>query len=75
MTKPGWVVWAAILLALAACTPWNPSPEPIDTACIGFKPILLGEQDLRLVIDESMSQDLVDQILAHNETGQRRCGW
>lgn len=68
----------ACAVALAGCSgwPWTPHPpEVVDTSCVTFRPILLAKQDIALVLNAQMSQDLVDQILAHNETGERRCGW
>lgn len=68
----------ACAVALAGCSgwPWTPRPpEVVDTSCVTFRPIILTESDAKLVLDGAISQDLVDQILTHNETGARRCGW
>lgn len=65
----------ALAATLVACTPHVTVPDPVDTGCIAFRPITLTKQDKQLVMEEKISQSLVDQILAHNETGERRCGW
>jgi hypothetical protein len=40
------------------------------TACDGWRPIRPLEDDLA-----TMSDSLVEQVLAHNEHGARVCGW
>lgn len=64
---------------LASCATNGPatSPEPqiitrvrtIDTGCQWTKPITV---DKKLDI---LTNDTADQIRAHNETGENKCGW
>lgn len=63
----------ALALAVAGCS--TPQPVVIDNSCILFKPIALNKADTALVIDGTISDDLVDKLLAHNKTGRRHCGW
>ena len=51
------------VLALSACTT---SGDP----CAGFKIIRPAQSDIAVI-----SSDLVDQILVHNETGEKLCKW
>lgn len=63
------------LAILVGCTRDVIVYETIDTGCISFKPIRLTQQDKELVRSGAMSDSLVNQLLAHNETGAERCGW
>ena len=38
--------------------------------CAAFRPILMSEADIA-----SASDNLASDILAHNETGAKLCGW
>lgn len=50
----------------------DPKAELItqDLGCIAFRPIYPAKGDGQLI-----SRTLKDQINAHNEMGERRCGW
>lgn len=39
-----------------------------DAGCAWAKPIYLSKQD-------SLTKATADQLVAHNETGEKRCGW
>ena len=41
-----------------------------DLGCSYFRPIRPTAADVEVI-----SQSLADQVLAHNEVGQSRCGW
>ena len=58
-------------LSLAACchTPVQADPV-VDTGCVAFSAIRPTDHDI-----DVMSDELVDQLLVHNETGNKRCGW
>lgn len=43
-------------------------PAIVDNGCNWTRPIFIDKTD-------KLSQGTVDQILAHNMTGQRLCGW
>jgi len=40
----------------------------VDTACRWTKPIYISKSDV-------LTDGTADQIVAHNETGAKRCGW
>lgn len=40
----------------------------VDNGCKWVQPIYIGKQD-------RLTDHTADQILAHNMTGQRLCGW
>lgn len=54
----------SLFLALSACTSTSGDP------CAGFNVMRPTINDTAVI-----SPSLVDQILAHNETGKRLCGW
>lgn len=58
-------------LSLAACchTPVQVDPV-VDIGCVAFSAIRPTDHDI-----DVMSDELVDQILVHNEVGHRRCRW
>lgn len=58
-------------LSLAACchTPVQADPV-VDTGCVAFSAIRPTDHDI-----DVMSDELVDQLLVHNEIGHKRCGW
>lgn len=67
------VVGCAIagVLSLAACKHQVVREVvTVDTGCIAFEAIRPTAQDIEVISD-----DLVDQLLVHNEIGHRRCGW
>lgn len=39
-----------------------------DTACLAFKPIYVSKNDV-------LTDGTARAILAHNETGEKKCGW
>lgn len=55
----------ASALLLSACA--TPGPVPSD-GCAWTRPILVGRDDV-------LTEDTAGQILAHNESGARICGW
>lgn len=58
-------------LSLTACCHNPVQADPvIDTGCVAFSAIRPTEQDIAV-----MSDQLVDQLLVHNEVGSKRCGW
>ena len=58
-------------LSLAACCNQPVQADPVvDTGCVAFSAIRPTDQDI-----DVMSDDLVNQLLTHNETGNKRCGW
>lgn len=58
--------WSALLLAtlLAACGSGGAGTSP----CSGWQPIYVSRAD-------QLTDGTARQILAHNETGRRLCGW
>lgn len=58
-----WLAVLALLVASGCAT--GPA-----TDCAGFKPIRPTAADV-----ERMSDELVGQLLAHNEFGREHCGW
>lgn len=57
-------------LTIAAVTLAAGCAEVMGPACDGWKPIRPIEADLA-----TMSDPLVEQVLAHNEHGAKVCGW
>lgn len=65
-------------MLLASCGTNGPATEPepkvvvqtrtIDTACSWTKPIYPSKADV-------FSDETARAILAHNDTGEKRCGW
>lgn len=43
---------------------------PSDTACVAFRAIILEPADV-----DAISDSLAEQILIHNETGERKGCW
>lgn len=58
------VMWLVILTLLAGCAPTGPATD----ACGPWRPILVSRQD-------DLTRSTAADILAHNETGRRLCGW
>lgn len=56
--------------ATAGCTPQVAPSNAIDLGCLAFRPIYPTKADVGLA-----SRTLKDQINAHNEIGEARCGW
>jgi hypothetical protein len=54
-------------LTLALTSGCATKPVVVDTACASFKPILPSRRDV-------LTRGTIDQILAHNETWEARCG-
>lgn len=54
---------AAASLAIGAC-------QTAGNSCDGWRPIRPTQAEIR-----TMSDDQVQQVLAHNEHGRRTCGW
>jgi hypothetical protein len=52
-------------LLLSACATGGPVPSD---GCAWTRPILVGRDDV-------LTEDTAAQVLAHNETGARICGW
>jgi len=67
-------MWKSTLLAvltaplLTGCLATGPETRVIDTACSWTRPIYISKADV-------LSDGTARQIVAHNETGKRRCGW
>ena len=60
-----WIgLWLVSLSLLSACAPNGAA----TSACSGWKPIYVSRADV-------LTADTARQILAHNETGARICGW
>lgn len=62
-----------ILLTLAAllagcCTPPEPIVRVIDTGCTWTAPIFVSSRD-------ELTDKTAEEIVAHNRTGQEKCGW
>lgn len=57
-------LWLATLTLLSGCAGTGPG---ID-ACGPWRPILVSRQD-------ALTRGTAADILAHNETGHRLCGW
>lgn len=55
----------ALMIPLLSCARSGPDPP---TACATWRPILIGQEDV-------LSRETAEQILAHNLTGRRLCGW
>lgn len=54
------------LTALAGCAAFQ--PKVIDTGCVWASPIYVSKADI-------LTDGTATQILKHNETGKRLCGW
>lgn len=61
------LIGAAALL-VSACGTGGHATKVIDAGCYWAKPIFISSQD-------TLTEDTADQILIHNETGNKRCGW
>ena len=59
--------WLVLLLltSVSACAPGS-----VADPCPAFRPIRPSPSDI-----DTMSGALLDQLLSHNEIGQRLCGW
>jgi hypothetical protein len=53
-----------MLVLLTGCAATGPGIDP----CGAWRPILVGRADV-------LTDGTARQILAHNETGRRLCGW
>jgi hypothetical protein len=62
-----WVA-AGMLFALMVLTSCATPPPP--SPCVGWAPIRPEASDF-----DTMSDALVEQLLAHNAFGQKQCGW
>lgn len=58
------VMWLASLTLLAGCSGTGGGIDP----CGAWRPILVSRADV-------LTDGSARQILAHNETGRRLCGW
>lgn len=56
----------ALALLVSGCT----HGRATDTGCAAFRTIYLTSAEIDMLTDESAAQ-----VLAHNETGARLCGW
>ncbi len=65
MFRPKWLQ-PLLLLAVSSCA----SGKAANEFCLIASPIRPGAADAAAISD-----DLVRQILAHDETGARLCGW
>lgn len=65
------ILSVALLLCLAAaltsCSGTGLATKP-ETACAAFKPILVSHADI-------LTPETADEILSHNLTGRKLCGW
>jgi hypothetical protein len=52
---------------LTSCTATGLATKP-ETVCAAFKPILVSHAD-------ALTPETADEILAHNLTGAKLCGW
>jgi hypothetical protein len=59
------VLWLASLILLSACASGGPATDPF---CAVSRPILVSRSDV-------LTTETARQLLAHNETGARICGW
>lgn len=57
-----------LALLLTGCETTGPEIKFIDTGCDWTRPIYVSKTDI-------VSDGTARQILAHNETGVKRCGW
>ena len=58
------MLWLGMLVLLTGCAATGPGIDP----CGAWRPILVGRADV-------LTDGTARQILAHNETGRRLCGW
>jgi hypothetical protein len=56
---------ASMALLLTGC---GLTGRATDTACVAFGPIYVSQQD-------TLTDGTAEQILAHNLTGKKLCGW
>jgi kynureninase len=56
-----------LVLLLTSCGSIGRAIKP-DTACLAFKPIYVSKSDV-------LTDGTARAILAHNETGAKKCGW
>lgn len=64
MLKPIFAVTLALLVT--GCV----TGRGTDTGCAAFRPIYLTVAEI-----DALTDDSVAQVLAHNETGAKLCGW
>lgn len=57
-------MWLAMLTLLPACATGGAGIDP----CGPWRPILISQAD-------GLTDGTARQLLAHNETGRRLCGW
>jgi hypothetical protein len=57
-------LWLASLLLLTGCATGGPATE----FCVVSRPILVSRADV-------LTDETARQLLSHNETGARVCGW
>lgn len=58
------MLWLASLSLLSACATGGPGTD----ACGPWRPIYVSRADV-------LTEGTARQVLAHNETGARLCGW
>lgn len=56
-----------LVAALTSCNTTGLATKP-ETVCAAFKPILISKRDV-------LTPETADEILAHNLTGAKLCGW
>ena len=64
MSKKAFVAWTMTIVVGACATGHD------EATCLAFRPIRPTLFDT-----DRMSDDLAGQILVHDETGRRLCGW
>ena len=76
MRARNWLIVGAASLLLSGCQLFCPAPAveyevaTVDTGCTWAAQIHLTRGEAL-----SMSEELAEQILTHNEIGAKRCGW
>lgn len=67
--KPKTTLLACLLVTLlTACTTSGPEIKLVDTGCDWTRAIYVSRSDI-------LTDGTARQILAHNETGKKRCAW
>lgn len=64
------LILLSLLINVTGCVSGSPEDIRLDTFCLNANPIRGTSQDA-----DRISDALVDQILKHNETGRKLCGW
>ena len=55
-------------LALVLLTACETSGRATDAACVAFRPVYVSKADV-------LTEETAQQLLTHNRTGARLCGW